>query len=144
MDGTFFINKCYPWNHSVAQTSFGFGNSSASAFWVLWVIGLCNYTTILAPPHNYVMFPPPWTSFVFFIPQVGKMPWGIWRSQKPAQGQPHLPGSIDDIIAPSQEPDVALFINGRSIPTIVKVPTLHFRCALWAILQRQQSALVEG
>lgn len=62
----------------------------------------------------------------------------------PGSGQPYLPRGIDDVIVPPQEPDVALFIHSCSISRVVKVPTLHFGCLYWVVLQRQQYPFVEG
>lgn len=58
--------------------------------------------------------------------------------------QPYLPRGRDDVILPPQEPDVALFIHSCSISRVVKVPTLHFRCFYWVVLQRQQHPFGEG
>lgn len=61
-----------------------------------------------------------------------------------AQVKPHLPRCIDDIVIPPHEPDVALFIHRCSVSTVVKVPTFHFGCLLWVILQREQHPFTEG
>lgn len=76
--------------------------------------------------------------------QAGKVSWGIWGCQEPAQGQPHLPRSIDDVVTPAQEPEVAVFVNRGSVPAIVKVSTFHFSCLLRVILQGEQNTLGEG